>query len=71
MDTPHWNDDLKKIIEQGGTNHKFKWIDGCACKMTRAFLIGSKLWIFLLYYVDNTIVLKTIKEKTSVAITPI
>ena len=39
--THHWNDDLKKMIEQGqgGTNHKFKYIDGCACKMAQMKII--------------------------------
>ena len=42
--THHWNDDLKKMIEQGGTNHKFKYIDGCACKMAQMKIIWPGLF---------------------------
>ena len=42
--TRHWNDDLKQIIEQGGTNHKFKYIDGCAYKMAQIKIICPVLF---------------------------
>ena len=37
--TPQWNDDLKKINVQGGSDHKFKQMDGCACKMAQMKII--------------------------------